>query len=449
MREVYAENPLLFINSTDGRTPHGRNVRAQRRSHLARQCVPTNPQGGQYGVLDFQKPKTKAEHAVAKRQRTSCDAEGEIKAALAKQRRIRTTCETFISSSMRPMKTEFAVPLLNPSEVLALATFHIRRIAAIKIRADPQTLAETLRCRQWSCVSFAYNCFGKDPCVDNAIKCVADRVRLITGCPVSRIGMISHYSSALISLQTALNEPSEHTPQNLLAATQLLAVYEMLESLENVSWAKHIAGAEQIIQLNTSSDPGNCKTGDIRGYGCALPLFGDALMKSDVSFFRSYPWRELLWAISISYEDKRAVVAELHQCLLLTPELLLEIDVKMGTSHGINHEVDFALLDKAHELKERLQAALLGRELYTGCSNQSVLAFDMFGICLAALVCVHRTIATLRPAQMALAEAPEDAIGELCAQLLQLELGSSNAGPVKNILITTQQRSGFTDKSYP
>ena len=339
------------------------------------------------------------------------------------------------------MKTDFALPFLNPTEILTVATFHIRRIAAMTIRTDPERLPDALRCRQWSCISFAYECFGKDPCVDDAIVCVADRIRLVTGCPVSQVSMITHYSRALRSLQIALYEPADHNPQDILAATQLLAVYEMLDSLDNDGWSKHVAGAETIIQLNTSITPAKLKQWDIRGCGCALPMFSDALLKGNTTFFRYYPWRELIWAISTKYDDKRPLVYDLMECLTLIPDILLDMD-EVSDADTISLDLEFALLDRAHDLKTRMKVALLGSALYEECNQQNTLSFDMFGTCLSALVSLDRIISALCPVQLQLRSSAEDATGELCAQLLQLELGASNSRKDEQILAAFQLAGG-------
>ena len=56
------------------------------------------------------------------------------------------------------------------------------------------------------------------------------------------------YEDALLKLQEALRSPKEHEVIDLRTSIQLLAMYEMLRSLDNPGWIQHIRGAKLLTQ---------------------------------------------------------------------------------------------------------------------------------------------------------------------------------------------------------
>ena len=330
---------------------------------------------------------------------------------------------------------------LNPSEVLAVATFHVRRIAAMTVRAHPDRLREALRCRQWSCVPFALERFGRGCyCLDSALFCVAVKLRQITGGTASPFAVLSCYTQALQELQKALQSSKGYSKLDLLATTQLLAVYEMLDSLDNTVWAKHIAGAASLAQ--PAAITGNSES--VLTFAQAAPMFTDALLTGNDEFFRRYPWR----LIQRSVHQRNLVLPDnyrgLISCLLELPELMSAAN----TPQDLNSPTKFVLLDRAHNLKNRLRNALLQTHLYSRNETRDLESFDTLGMCLAALVALDRLIAALRPVEPRAREAAEDKTSELCAQLLQLELGAAEAYPASDLMAAfqmskCQEQAGF------
>lgn len=274
----YNENPLVFVNSTDSSIPQGRNVRAQARTQQAAQQAPVRRQEGSFALLDFNLKRHSG------KQDSKCG-----------QKRRKKTSQSSGSSSPNsqcdvvakpgPHLTNFTNPLQaiqlvprsspNPSEVLAVATFHIRRLAAMTVQTHPDRLTEVLRCRQWSCVSIALDRFGQSRCLDSALFCVASKLGEITGNRSLPFATLSNYETALQNLQAALQDPTRHDHHDLMTSTQLLAIYEMLDSLENTAWTKHVAGAESLS--NRPSNLSLAKPGNARSFAETAPMFTDAL----------------------------------------------------------------------------------------------------------------------------------------------------------------------------
>ena len=116
-------------------------------------------------------------------------------------------------------------------------------------------------------------------------------------------------------------------------------------------------------------------------------------------------------------------------CLSEVPTLLMETNVARRNSWGVDVATRYSFLDQAHTLRERLATGLLRSDLYSRNNVGALGSFDKLGLCLAALVALDRVIEDLRPVETRGGDTVEDKTGELCAQLLQLELGTADAYP--------------------
>ena len=129
------------------------------------------------------------------------------------------------STGYEAMRNEFDCDLLDMS---ALTTFHVGRITRATLATHPARLIDILRCRQWSYVSYLPSRFGYNACLDDAIRCVTARIRQWVGAtPNIDEFVMSLYSKALKSLQAALNDPVQCMQTDVLAASQILTLYEV------------------------------------------------------------------------------------------------------------------------------------------------------------------------------------------------------------------------------
>ena len=318
---------------------------------------------------------------------------------------------------------------LNPAEVLAVASFHIRRIAAMTIRADPTRLSEVLRYRQWSCVSFALDRVGRSACLDKALLCVASKLQQMTGGSVTSLSVLSSYTQALGSLQAALQSPEVHDALDLLTTTQLLAIYELLDSPESGTWNTHVAGVEGLLRVQSAKHR--------LPFAQIAPMLTDALLKGDFKPVESSPWRQVLEAVVREDFIGNKQCQELISCLSELPAMLAEGSSSSGETAVLDWARTYTLLGKAHELKGRLRKALLDSQLYSENTYNALASFDVLGLCLAGLLALDKLMTSLGPKETA-REAVEDKTNELCAQLLQLELRASDGYPANDIMSAFQ-----------
>ena len=124
------------------------------------------------------------------------------------------------------MRIQYDSDILDLS---ALTCFHTCRATSYALLRDPTRLVEVLRCKQWSYLSFLPSRVGHVECLDDAVRCLAARARQQLSSPSSSPNglVLSLYSKALSSLQTALEGSDSCREPEVLCATQILAIFEV------------------------------------------------------------------------------------------------------------------------------------------------------------------------------------------------------------------------------
>ena len=113
-------------------------------------------------------------------------------------------------------------------DVSALATLHVSRITGQILQQDPTLLNKILHCSQWSYFTYIPNRIGHFTCLDDAVRCVAVRVRdWVQGSTKTSVMSLKLYAKALRSLQSAIEDPLLCMEPEILCATEVLAIYEV------------------------------------------------------------------------------------------------------------------------------------------------------------------------------------------------------------------------------
>jgi hypothetical protein len=129
---------------------------------------------------------------------------------------------------MASMKSDFDILGLS-----TMATLHVNRAARAALSKNPYHLIYQLRSsQQWSYLSFLPSRYGQVSCLKDATDCVISRARqIISPSRNWEYAVISSYVKALDSLQKALDDPKQRFKPEVLCATEILALYEVLISL--------------------------------------------------------------------------------------------------------------------------------------------------------------------------------------------------------------------------
>ena len=251
-----------FINSTDASVPKGNAVRTQIRKQAMSRAALARRQRGNYGKHNLRQypvilsgTETPAEpgskpvpqSAQPEDTRTTLGEPDILDAApvepiaghesfnfnahgsgLGVQDMQRQVFPAGLSATgYESMRIRYGFDILDLS---ALTTFHVGRATAKALSLQPSRLIDVLRCKQWSYLSYLPSRYGHVACLDDATHCAVARVRHYATTPTEPLDKktLALYSKALLSLQAALNDPALSMNPDVLCATQILAIYEVV-----------------------------------------------------------------------------------------------------------------------------------------------------------------------------------------------------------------------------
>ena len=200
------ELDIRFVTTSDGSFPKSGSVRKQIRQHAMNRVAAERRQRGDYGQINVgQYPE---------------EIFGQAKLFNAIPRPMQ-------AMGYERMRINYNFDVLDLS---ALTSFHIGQIASQTLKAKPENLLGLLKCRQWSYFSYVPGQYGHSKCLDDAIHCIAVRVRQYVGDPGGTPDQyaIQFYQVALRSLQDSLDDPHKPLDPDVLCATEILAIYEVL-----------------------------------------------------------------------------------------------------------------------------------------------------------------------------------------------------------------------------
>ncbi|TVY32632.1 Uncharacterized protein LSUB1_G007880, partial [Lachnellula subtilissima] len=193
------------------------------------------------------------------------------------------------------MKSDFDILDLS-----TLATLHIGRAARAALSQNPYHLIYQLRSRkQWSYLSYLPSLYGHVPCLSDAADCVIARARQIISPHENwEAAVITFYVKALDSLQKALDNPKQRYKPEVLCATEILALYELLDPSGEIAWIRHAAGAAKLIQLR---GPKNYNTEFEKALFMAHtgPIMTECLLNSEHCFLEQKPWQNLFRSLIV------------------------------------------------------------------------------------------------------------------------------------------------------
>ncbi|CAD6441889.1 2d48933b-c2e2-4077-9e8d-7469ac408db9 [Sclerotinia trifoliorum] len=209
----------------------------------------------------------------------------------------------FSPTSYELMLSKFGFDIL---ELSTLATLHVGRATRRALCKSPESIVHQIRTqKQWSFLSFLPNRYGHSPCLSAAVDCVVARARQIISCPHNTKFweplVLSHYITALETLQRALDSPTTRYKPEVLCATEILALYELLQPSGEAAWIRHSAGAARLILLRR---PESYTTDFERALfmGHTGPIMTEALLNGERCFLEQSAWQNLLMSVICNEE---------------------------------------------------------------------------------------------------------------------------------------------------
>lgn len=257
-----SNNPFVFINTSDPRLPANHGTRLTIRKQAMAKAAAARKQKGNYGKFNLlQRPPQEIDATGASNGQSDRNDMPRHEAQRVTVRNLEQITQTITiesdpsqsaaatsavptfsehASLQRPtipasmpltgyeaMRAQSNVDILDLS---ALTTYHVSRITAQQLATKPSYLINILRHRQWSFLSYVPSRWGNTLCLDHAVRCVVSRVQDYVSSPTGLPSpqSLKQYAVAIASLQEALGDPRQATSPDVLCATEVMALYEVL-----------------------------------------------------------------------------------------------------------------------------------------------------------------------------------------------------------------------------
>lgn len=323
------------------------------------------------------------------------------------------------STGYEAMRIRYDFDVLDLSGLTAL---HVGRATAQSLQDKPSHLLDILRCREWSYFSYIPGRYGYTKCLDDAICCVAARVRQwITnpGRPTSRVLVL--YTKAVKSLQAALDNHVQRVSPDVLCATEVLSIFELLDSDRDDAWVTHAAGAATLIQLR-GPERYETKIEKALFLGQASPIITEAMLTVSPCFLEEPAWQHLFWTISLgksvfsAYSD---ALVEAWACISYVPGLFRGVRSALRNPNK-GSQAARGLLNRILDIRSRLTKMRVEQNMISVRASEGKydLQYDLVGLHATNLTRLERLVAALVSNAVM---AAEERAQELSEQVLNLE----------------------------
>ncbi|KAK3686490.1 hypothetical protein LTR37_019775 [Vermiconidia calcicola] len=149
-------------------------------------------------------------------------------------------------SNYETARSKFRVDL---TELSILTNFNVDKSTIPILTADPARLGTLLDHRQWSYLQFVPSLYGTSPCLTSAANCLLGKVKDVLF-PEDQCKEVTMrlYAKALRSLQDAIGDGSGCMDAEVLCATQLLSLHELLDPSRDTAYTHHINGSARLVK---------------------------------------------------------------------------------------------------------------------------------------------------------------------------------------------------------
>ncbi|PTB66125.1 hypothetical protein BBK36DRAFT_1200107 [Trichoderma citrinoviride] len=409
---------LVFITATNRLLPDDKHARKQIRKQAMSRCAHDRRKRGGYGqhnLIQYPVGMLQDEDSRerdASRKSASVFVNPAISANLA-------------SCHYEKMRMRYNFDLLDLSQ---LTSFHISYATASRLANKPTMLTEVLGDRHWSYLSYLPSRLGHNSALDKAAACVAARAQQWLTSPSEPVscGILKLYSSALKALQAELQNPKACLQPDVLCATALLGVYELLKMSTEDAWNYHSTGAGALIKLR---GPGRCES----DFEKALLLshvgqiFHEALNANEGCFLADDAWQAALFSIPTDdslFSDRSEPIVSLLTNVCHVPEYFQKTSeivciTRDNTPDSLVEHVE----SKLYHLR---QSILLWHEKYFGpntadCATMRInqdRQHEALGFSFAVSILLNRLLFCLDPVRNA---SCEETAEEFASKILLIE----------------------------
>ncbi|KAK0255297.1 hypothetical protein LTR91_018871 [Friedmanniomyces endolithicus] len=148
-------------------------------------------------------------------------------------------------------RSRFGVDLQSLS---LLTNFNVGKSTIALLAADPTRLASLLDVEQRSYLKYVPERYGRSACLTAATDCLLARVRAVLAPNEEHYATCNRlYGKALHALQDAITCDSSNMDADVLCATQLLSLHELLDPSRDTAWSHHVQGSARLVRHRSAS----------------------------------------------------------------------------------------------------------------------------------------------------------------------------------------------------
>ncbi|KAK3615045.1 hypothetical protein LTR56_026835 [Elasticomyces elasticus] len=148
-------------------------------------------------------------------------------------------------------RSKFGIDLMSLS---ILTNFNVGKSTIAILSADPTRLASLLNLAQWSYLEYVPERYGISECLTAATNCLLAKVHTVLAPKEECYAMCNLlYGRALRSLQDAIASDSSAMDADVLCATQLLSLHELLDPSRDTAWSHHVQGSARLVRHRSAT----------------------------------------------------------------------------------------------------------------------------------------------------------------------------------------------------
>jgi len=156
-----------------------------------------------------------------------------------------------LASAYEMARAEFNVDILD---LAMLCHFNVGKATIPILSADPSRLAALLGQQQWSYLEYVPTRYGISPCLTAAANCVLAKVQAVLSPQARSLECVWNlYTKALQTLQNAIADETSCMKPDVLCATQLLSLHELLDPTRDSAWSHHVNGAARLVKHRSTN----------------------------------------------------------------------------------------------------------------------------------------------------------------------------------------------------
>ncbi|KAL7933844.1 hypothetical protein V8C35DRAFT_302573 [Trichoderma chlorosporum] len=179
-----------------------------------------------------------------------------------------------------------------------LASVGVGRYAGQRLLENSRNISHFFEGANWSYFRYIPEHYDQSVLIRSATNCVLARVRCLLTPDEKRweLFALSQYSIALSKLQDAIHSTLRNITTEVLCATRILGLYELLNPCRENAWVKHTAGATYIIKLR---GPYSYNTDFEKSLfmGHVGPMATEAILNNEACFLEHPAWKAVLRSI--------------------------------------------------------------------------------------------------------------------------------------------------------